>query len=645
MAALVLLACSAWIVPAAEAPKPDAADQARYKDVKLDGELDFTELALLAVQHGGRKKPLHTLAVESIEQLTGRRFFLATPYWKDPATGNYVSALDAYLSLWIDTRDWTRQPVVLVANGLLRRETGLSEEEKRFTFDDLVGNAKFQALYESGKKKRQEKKSAEMTDLEKEAEVVADRLYLMRDIMHGATVNCIPHPSDPNGTWISPQALAAIFSSPKAAVELVAEDYTHGDRERAEKIVAEYAGHYSADQVDGALLKLQAVLKAYKHRDAAAFSQASLDLRRTLLELSPGVYPALEQLDREVSYNNLRPFGKAWIFYLAALVFGALTFKVKHQAAYAALFMLFLGGVAIHVYGFALRCLIAGRPPVSNMFESVIWVGFGVVAFGLIFELIYRPKYFLLCGAAGGFFCLVLMDLMPVVLGNSMLPGFESHINPLVPVLRDNFWLTVHVLTITLSYAAYALAWVLAHVTLYKHLVHPEAKHEHHLLHQFIYRVIQVGVLLLATGTILGGVWAYYSWGRFWGWDPKETWAFITLLCYLVVLHGRFTGLWGNFGLCVGAVVCFQSVAMAWYGVNFVLGNGLHAYASGAGGEEYVFPFLAVDALFTAAAVYRYTSYKRDNAESKLAQAVNDADPEEGDAPVSAAAEPAPVGK
>jgi hypothetical protein len=116
----------------------------------------------------------------------------------------------------------------------------------------------------------------------------------------------------------------------------------------------------------------------------------------------------------------------------------------------------------------------------------------------------------------------------------------------------------------------------------------------------FIYRAMQIGVLLLATGTILGGVWANYSWGRFWGWDPKETWALVTLLCYLALLHGRLAGWWKGFGLAVGSVACFLSVMMSWYGVNFVLGKGLHSYGFGTGGFSYVACFAVFEVIFVA---------------------------------------------
>jgi ABC-type transport system involved in cytochrome c biogenesis permease subunit len=123
-------------------------------------------------------------------------------------------------------------------------------------------------------------------------------------------------------------------------------------------------------------------------------------------------------------------------------------------------------------------------------------------------------------------------------------------------------------------------------------------------LANFIYRAMQVGVLLIAAGTILGGVWADASWGRFWGWDPKEVWALITLLVYLVPLHGRFAGWVNTFGLGVASVVCFLSVVMAWYGVNFVLGVGLHSYGFTEGGSQGLMSMIIATVLSIPLAAY-----------------------------------------
>jgi len=179
-------------------------------------------------------------------------------------------------------------------------------------------------------------------------------------------------------------------------------------------------------------------------------------------------------------------------------------------------------------------------------------------------------------------------------------------IDPLVPVLRSNFWLSTHVLTITLSYAAFLLAMAFGHIVLYRYIRAPKTASTQTTLHFWLYRVLQLGVLLLACGTILGGVWANYSWGRFWGWDPKETWALIALLCYIFVLHGRLVGWWDQFGLAVSAVVCFCAVMMTWYGVNFILGKGLHSYGFGLGGEKYVATFVALDIAYVMLACVRY---------------------------------------
>jgi len=119
---------------------------------------------------------------------------------------------------------------------------------------------------------------------------------------------------------------------------------------------------------------------------------------------------------------------------------------------------------------------------------------------------------------------------------------------------------------------------------------------------------MQIGVLLLAAGTILGGVWADYSWGRFWGWDPKEVWALVALLGYLCVLHARHIGWVGHRGLAAMSVVCFTLVVMAWYGVNFVLGAGLHSYGFGGGGQGWVYTVIVLQLLYAGAACQRSRS-------------------------------------
>ena len=204
--------------------------------------------------------------------------------------------------------------------------------------------------------------------------------------------------------------------------------------------------------------------------------------------------------------------------------------------------------------------------------------------------------------------------------------------SPLTPVLRDNFWLTIHVLTIVSSYGAGALAWGIGNIALgyylfgkYRAPARPTNPHngyqpahaaaidqakrppeECHTLAGYVYKTMQVAMILLVTGTILGGLWADVSWGRFWGWDPKEVWALISFLVYIAIVHGRYAGWFGDFGLCVGAVLGASAIIFSWYGVNFVLGAGLHSYGFGSGGQYEVFGTVLANWLFLGAAGARY---------------------------------------
>ena len=254
-------------------------------------------------------------------------------------------------------------------------------------------------------------------------------------------------------------------------------------------------------------------------------------------------------------------------------------------------------GLFLLVVGFAIRIWIAGRPPVTNMYESILWVAFGAGLFAVIFTARHHSTIYLLAASPVIILSLIASDLQPAVLDPSL--------NPLVPVLRSNFWLTTHVLTITLSYGAFALATALAHFLVIRSIRSnklPSAD-DSWVLH--LYRCLQIGVLLLAVGVILGGVWANYSWGRFWDWDPKETWALIALMAYIILLHGRLGGCWGGYGLAIGSIASFLTILMAWYGVNFVLGRGLHSYGFGNGGQLYVGAFALLELIVLTFALVR----------------------------------------
>lgn len=245
--------------------------------------------------------------------------------------------------------------------------------------------------------------------------------------------------------------------------------------------------------------------------------------------------------------------------------------------------------ILIEIAGMTMRVLISGRAPITNMYETVMFSGFGALVIALIVMIFKRDKIFLLAGLGYNVLCLFMMKF-----ANNML---DPSISPLVPVLRDNFWLSTHVTTIILSYAALALSWILANIVLVKNKLGKLSKADYRYYEQLIGTSVKVGVVLLAAGIILGGVWADYSWGRFWGWDPKETWSLIVLLFYMAVLHGKYTNWVNTHRFVILTAAGFMTVMMAWFGVNYILATGLHSYGFSEGGAIFLGTFFMVQTI------------------------------------------------
>jgi len=526
--------------------------------------MDFKQFGLLAIQDGGRRKPIDTFAREALIRITGRSTYTDN-------AGRKWQPNDFVLSALLDARDWKNEPMVLISLGQLIEQLGLNKTQRRFSFAQLTGSAELQRIASEARALKRAEKPLDR--LQQEALSVNDRLALLGNVMNGNALLIVPSPQGETDAWIVPDSGAV-------------------------------AAYYNETQFAPAFAELTKMMRAYTQADAFNFSIAGRQLQDNLRALSPSIYPQDRQLRLEYFYNHFEGFYRAiWCYGIALVILIMAHLRKRGRMLQNVGVAVALLGLAFHASGIVMRCLIAGRPPVTNMYESIIWVSFAVSFFGMVFFARYRTPVYLLAALPVTLIALLLVHQMPIAM--------PSSIDPLVPVLRDNFWLTIHVLTITLSYAAFALAMGFGHILLWRYARNPAAASADAPMHFWLYRVLQLGVLLLAAGTILGGVWANYSWGRFWGWDPKETWALIALLCYILTLHGRLAGWWTEFGLVVASVVCFLAVLMAWYGVNFVLGKGLHSYGFGIGGETYVATFVILDLLFVMFVIWRYRMSKR----------------------------------
>lgn len=552
--------------------------------------LDTDALATVPVQDHGRKKPFTTFAQEALLTMSGSGSL------RLGESGPRFSPEEVMLDLWFKPEGWDEKPVILVTFRALKEKLGLPLEtdKKLFSYKQIISQPALLELLDQAQKLRQAGQADSLTNLQKEAEHLGERLRLFQDCVNGQKENVVPHPSELEGRWVPIQNLGTLTGVPWPVVDAPGSPYYSPDNPRVQEVGRQFAAWY----------------QAYRGGDLKQFNALTPKVRQALSALSPAVYPGPGKLRFEHHYMVLHPFRWAWIIYffgLLALLFTAIWLR---PSGYRIAWLLVGTGLAFEAYGLLCRVIISGRPPVTNMYETVIWVSFIAMVFAVILESIYRRRYFFYAGLPASVLTLIIADFQPTIL--------DAAINPLTAVLRNNMWLMIHVLTIVSSYAAFILAAALGHIALTMSFWGKRYAVAMGDVQFFIYRAIQIGILLLAAGTILGGVWANYSWGRFWGWDPKETWALVTLLCYLALLHGRLAGWWSGFGLAVGSVVCFLSVVMSWYGVNFVLGKGLHSYGFGTGGFSYVAVFAVFEVIFVAAVLL---SSRRLTARQAVAQA------------------------
>jgi ABC-type transport system involved in cytochrome c biogenesis permease subunit len=515
---------------------PPAVDTAALRD-----------LAQLPVLHQGRIKPLDTVARESVRFVTDKSRYRG----QEP--------LLTYLSWIFQSESWYDEPMVKVGYLPLREAVGLDAKRTAFSIQELRDNDKLMALFRTvdDKQRRDEK----LDKIENEAQTAGSKLLLVNDAMSGNALRVVPNSMDAAGTWFT---------------------FTE----------VQDAPFFDTAAMRG---KLAAAVEAFRGGDGAALAQAGAELRSELARIAPAALPPAAKIAREVQYNRLEPFRKAWILYFVAFVILLVSHALRGRPWYLAGMAALAGGFALQAYGMGLRVYIAGRPPVSNIYESMIFVAAAIVLFALVFEAVYRSRIFGTTAAALGVVTLVLAENLPV----------SPEITPLVPVLRSTTWLTFHVLTIMLGYSGAFLAGGLAFVGLGCYALGRGAGPFAVRLDKFHYRVVQLTVLFLGTGTILGGVWANQSWGRYWGWDPKETWALISLLVYLVIVHGRFAGWLRRFGTNVASVIGLNMVIMTYYGVNYFL-VGLHSYAGGTAFQvpAWVYAFLASEVAFVMVAYF-----------------------------------------
>ncbi len=359
-----------------------------------------------------------------------------------------------------------------------------------------------------------------------------------------------------------------------------------------------------SDAFNPAVTNLACMASAYREKNPAEFNRAVANYAAWL---GPNFEKEVRKGRAEFFFNDIKAFLHAMIIYLFAFVLacGALLTRaimpnLSESLRRSAFYLIILGWV-VHTFGLVFRMVLEGRPPVTNLYSSAIFIGWAVVILGLILERIYRVGIGSMVAAIAGFATLIIAHNL--ALGGDTMEMLRA-------VLDTNGWLATHVVAVTLGYASTFAAGLLAILYIFLGVFTPQLKQKLGMagadnsrkknpgeldlgkaLSKMVYGIVCFATLFSFVGTVLGGIWADQSWGRFWGWDPKENGALMIVIWNAVILHARWGGIVRERGIMNLAIFGNIVTSFSWFGVN-LLGIGLHSYGFTDSGAEYLINFV-----------------------------------------------------
>ena len=318
---------------------------------------------------------------------------------------------------------------------------------------------------------------------------------------------------------------------------------------------------------DKMIKSLEKFLLARFQNDISA-QNAALSSYKTGLLSYPVERINFSVLKNESWLNKANLFTNSLVFYLLGFIFLGISWMIRPTLFRRVAFGSIILGFLLHTYGIILRMIIMSRPPISTIYETVIFVGFVIVLFSLIIEYLRQDGLGVFLGSVSG--------AMLHYVGFGYAADGDT-LEMLVAVLNSNFWLATHVTTIILGYGTSLMAGLIGHLYLIEKIRVPKDSARLKSIYNNMFGVTLIALFFTLFGTILGGIWADQSWGRFWGWDPKENGALLIVLWQLMMVHMRISGLAKPDKFALGMVLNNIIVIMAWFGVN-LLSIGLHSY-------------------------------------------------------------------
>jgi len=492
---------------------------------------------ILVQNQRGRTEPLYTLSNDILRKVS-----------RETEIEGF-SSMQVFLGIYFDFENWQNVPLIKISNAEVKKVVGISSDYAAFTdIVDLQSN-----IYKIKKQvdAAYAKSAGSRNKFDKEIIKVDERVNICFMIYTGEFMKIFP---------VKNQSLK--WHAPKDAYTFVknSEDslYLRG-------IISLYAQGIQTANINGDYKQVDEVLNSilvYQRN----FAQYDL--------------PSVRKVNAEVFYYKSKIYDKLFPFYatlglilLVVLLYGIIAQKKDQKLIVKVFSGLLIIGFLFHTLGLAIRWYVSGHAPMSNGYESMIFISWVTILAGFIFS---KRSAFVLAATSvlGGFTLMV-----------AHLSFMDPQITNLVPVLQS-YWLTLHVSIITGSYGFLGLGAIIGIIVMILYSVVSEKNKESitstiEELTVINFKSLTVGLYLLTIGTFLGAIWANESWGRYWGWDPKETWSLITIIVYSFISHSRMIqGLKGYYTFNLLALFGFSSVLMTYFGVNYYL-SGLHSYAGG----------------------------------------------------------------
>lgn len=534
VASFVLVVCFAAFAPS----KTYAADNARNIDAN-----HAKELSTLIIQSAdGRMKPFDTVAREILNKI----------HRDDTLDG--LNANQAILSIMVNAPYWRNVPIIYVGNKELKKLIGIDEKAKYASFNDFFTNEKDgKSIYKLAKfaEAANRKTPGERGTFDKDLQKVDERLNILYMVFVGEVFTMFPRIDDPNNTWYAPAS--AMMYLPK---------------NESEPIGRMLRGYFTS------------VAEATENNNWRRANQALAEIKTYQQEHGKAVMPGEKRIEMELFFNEYKIFESLTpIYLLTGLVLLCFVFakmarpKLNIKWLFSIVYGVNILAFLLHTFGIGIRWYIAEHAPWSNAYESMVYIAWALSLSGLVFSR-QSPIAMALTSILAG-----------VTLFVAHLSWMDPQITTLVPVLQS-YWLTIHVSVITASYGFLGLCSLLGMFTLVLFAI--QGGKEHKEISRNILEATRInemamilGLSLLTMGNFLGGVWANESWGRYWGWDSKETWALVSILVYAAVLHIRFIPkLNSQYAFAVTSMFAYWSIIMTYFGVNFYL-SGMHSYAAG----------------------------------------------------------------